>query len=167
MNIDNDFSFEIFYFDIFLSSQMSFILLWNCWFKTLINLYIIYIRNSLMFAFTIIFLNMFFNKCLILFNGFECWMGLNSFKIDLIIDASMIIDFVTTIINICVLIFKSRSTENNFLTIDFRDVLIFFLIERTYLTMLLSTTFLYISIICLYDYSSTRIYIFKEVRKYI
>ena len=126
MNINNDFSFEIFYFDVFLSNQILFILLQSCWFKTLIKLYIIYIKNWLMLDFAMIFLNIFFNEYLILFNDFKYWMWLNSLENDLILDMSIITDFVTTIVNACVLVFESHLAENNLLTIDFRDVSIFF-----------------------------------------
>ena len=146
---------------------MSSVLLQSCWSEALIKLCIIYIRNSLMLVFAVTFLNMFFNKRLILFNDFECWMWLNLLENDLTINALMIVNFVTTITNVCVLIFESRLTKNNLLIINFRDAPIFFSIKKTCLTMSLFTTFLRVSIICLYDYLSTRTYIYKKVRKYI
>ena len=146
---------------------MLFVLLQNCWSEALINLCIIYIKNSLMLVFAITFLSMFFNERLILFNNFECWTWLNSFKNDLTINALMIINFITTITNICMLIYESRLTKNNFLTTNFRDASIFFSIKRTCLTISFFITFLRVSIICLYDYLNICTYIYKEVRKYI
>ena len=76
------------------------------------------------------FLNIFFNERLILFSDLKCWTWLNSFERNLTGDESITVDFVTTIINVYVLIFESRLTKNNYLTINFRDVSIFILIER-------------------------------------